>query len=154
MKEGSQEETNRRRGPVMPLKKDGGELRAEWARAWQEELGDLLEDHPEHFRALHALVEGRGEEVRDEVLRQLQEWDYLGRDLLPAPNVRAVMKAAVRVTGDGFTVVDPIRYRNREDVATAEQLDAHARERRRRGILRWVRRLGDEDKDKGGGRSK
>ena len=141
-------------GPTLPLKKGVGHMEAGWARAWEKHLRDLLEEYPEHFRALQALVEGCGGGVSKQQLRELREWGYLARDRSPLPDVQAIMMAAFRKTPDGPCLVDPIDVKTPEAAATVQRFDEQGDEGRRRGMDRLLRRLRDQDPEQGNDRSR
>jgi hypothetical protein len=138
----------------LPLKKGGDRIEASSARFWEEDLRDLLERDPEHFRALRAIVEGRPDEASPQHCRDLREWAYLSRDGSPHPKVKAVLLAAVRDTLDGPAIVDPLDVSRPEDAATLRQAEKKRAESLREGekrIWRDIQRLGD-DPDQGLGR--
>jgi hypothetical protein len=141
-------------GPTLPLKKSVGQMEVGWARRWEEDLRSLLEKHPEHFRALLALVEGRGEEVSKTLRRDLRKWEYLLRDGSPHPDVQAIMTAAIRQTPDGPAIVDPVAINTPEDAASVQRFDEHREQRRRQGAERLLGRLLREDRDESEGRSR
>jgi hypothetical protein len=140
-----------RLGPVLPLKKGEGQMEAGWVRAWEEDLRRLLEKHPDHFRALLALAEGRGEEVSRPMRRDLRAWEYLLRDGSIHPHVKAIMSAGVRETPDGLCVVDSLDVRTSEDAAVVRRFDKQQEAQRRKGperLRRWLFE-GDRGEDKG-----
>jgi hypothetical protein len=144
LREGLKLLKKKRHGPIWPetrLKKDAGSMEFEWTREDEKHLRRLLEKEPEHFRALHALVEGRDEEVTKQQRRDLRGWGYLSRDLAPLPGVKAVMSAAVRQTPDGLCLVDPIDIRSDDDAKAVQRLDAQREEQYEQGLERLSRRL-------------
>ena len=115
----------------------------------------LLEDRPDHFRAVHALVEGRVEEVSAEHRRDLKQWHYVLKDGTVHPNIQAIMTAAVRQTPDGLAIVDPVDLGNCEDAAVVKQFDEQLERRARTAPRRLLRRLFPErDKDDGHSQSR
>lgn len=141
-------------GPKVPLK-HGGQMEIGWARAWESSLRRLLEDRPDHFRSLHALVEGRGGEVSLEHRRDLKRWSYLLKDGTVHPGIQAIMTAAVRQTPDGLAIVDPVNLNNREDAAVLKQFGEQLERRARTAPKRLLRRLFPErDKDDGPSQSR
>ncbi len=63
---------------AMPLKRSGEKMEIRWAQFWADEMRKLLEEHPDHFQALHRLAEGNKEGVSEGHFRELREWGYLG----------------------------------------------------------------------------
>jgi hypothetical protein len=148
MEERLQEKDNKRdsrAGPDLPLKNDSGQMELGSARIWEEHVRNLLESHPEHYQALRALIEGRGEAVSEQHLRDLRKWHYLDRDRTPLPHIHAIMKAAARDTPDGPCLVDPFDLRTPESAETIQSLTG---EHRRRGLDRLLRKLGATGGDK------
>jgi hypothetical protein len=154
--EGPVHEDEKKKKPAyraeLPLKRGAGRIEMRDAQGWERELRDLLEHHPEHFKALRALVEGRPEEVTKEQRRLLRKWDLLGRNLAPLPDVQAVMMAAVRDTPDGTALVFPLDLASPVDAATHEQgkdeLDKGVDAR----MQRVTRDMFRDDEDHGKGR--
>lgn len=139
--------------PAMRLRKGAGEMDAGWARRWEEDLRELSEDHPAHFRLLHEIVEGRAEPDHSGAVGDLRKWGYLGRDLKPLPDVAAVLTAGFLVTPDGPCVVNPFEVAGPEDARAVERLD---KERAAQGAagLRRLDRLLRRISDAGSGPAK
>jgi hypothetical protein len=125
---------------MLPLKNGAGQMEAGWVRNWEKSMRSLLEQNPEHFRALYAVVEGRSEEVDKALIRDLKRWAYIRRDGSPHPDVRAVMVAAVRETPDGLSLVDPVDVRTPEQAAAVKRFDEHREARQRQGQERLAPR--------------
>jgi hypothetical protein len=136
----------------LPLKRGAGRIEMRAAEEWERELRDLLERDPEHFAALRALVEGRPEEVTREQRRLLRKWDFLGRDLAPLPNVKAVMMAAVRDTPDGTALVFPLDLASPVDAIAHKRAEDELAQGFDAGMQRLVREVSREDEDQGKGR--
>jgi hypothetical protein len=144
--------TRKKKDPILPLKKSGNYMEAGRAQLFEEHLRILLERHPEHFRALHVLVEGRQEEVSKQQLRDLRQWAYLAKDYSPLPGVTAVMKAAYRATPDGPCIVDPLDAKSSADDEARKQFEQLNEQMREQGTKRLLRRL-EERRDQGRGKS-
>jgi hypothetical protein len=141
-------------GPALPLKKGGGQMEIGWVRAWEDDLRSLLEKHPDHFRALHALVEGRGEEVTKTLRHDLRKWEYLLRDGSLHPDVQAVMTAAYRETPDGPCLVDPLAVTTPENAGSVQRFDEQREERRRQGVELLLQRVLKEGRGQSEGQSR
>ncbi len=128
----------------MPLK-SGGEMELGWARSWEEDLRLLLERHPEHYRTLQALVDGRREEASDQHIRDLQKGPFLDEAGMPRPDVQAIMKAAHRDTPDGPTLVDPLAVRTPEAAELVQEHDDKYEKRKMTAARHLVRKLLDQD---------
>ena len=118
-----------------------------WVRNWEEDLREFLEEKPGHFRALHALVEGRSEEVTERQRRDLRRWGYLSRDLSPLPGVKAVMDAAVRQTPDGLCLVDPVNVKTPEEAEAVQRLDEQSDEQYKRNLKRLAQYFREREND-------
>jgi len=135
----------------LPLKKGGGRIEMAEARATEREVRDLLERHPDHFRALRALVEGRPEEAGKQHVRDLRKWAFLLLDGSIRPAVKAVMAAAVRDTPDGPAVVYSLDLSRPEDAATVDRAEKELKVRSNQAMKQFrrdIKRL-EDDKDKG-----
>jgi hypothetical protein len=115
------EQTKGARWTELPLKKGAGRMEIVIARAFAEDLGDLLERNPEHFAALRAIVEGRSADATDAHKRDLTKWCYLMPDGSPRDHVKLLVAAAVRDTPEGPVVVDPVDITRPEDAAVLRQ---------------------------------
>jgi hypothetical protein len=107
------------------LKNNAGEIELGWERTWEEDLRDLRKHHPEHFLALHALVEGRPEEVSERHRRDLKKWWYLQQDGSPLPDVKAVMQALFSKTPQGGLIMndDPLDVKTLQDAMKVVEYD-------------------------------
>ena len=138
------------RNTRVPLK-NGGDMEFGWARAWEKQLRNLLERHPDHYRTLQALVEGRREEANEQHIRDLQKGPFLDLDGMPWPGVQAVMKAAHRETPDGPTLVNPLEVRTTEAADLVQEFDEQRAKRHREGAERLLGKLLDPGRDQDDG---
>jgi hypothetical protein len=144
-------------GPIverdLPLKNGAGQMKVGTALVFSEGLRQLQERHPDQFRALWALVNGRSEEASTEQRRALRRLWYLKRDGSLNSNIKAIMLAAVRETPDGLCLVNPLDLRTPEDAAYVERFEQQREARGSQGPERLRRWLFGEDKGEDRGRS-
>lgn len=116
-------EKKSKESPALPLKNGGEPMDVVWAENWAEELSELLDDYPNHFRTLVALVQNQSENINQGHVIKLKKWGYLGKDFSPLPDVKAVMIAALRVSGDGYCIADPLEVKTNEDVLIVKEVN-------------------------------
>jgi hypothetical protein len=136
----------------VTLKNGAGLMDLGGARCLEDGLRDLLERYPEHFRAFHAIVEGRGEEVSKELQREMKRWGLLRSDGSPNPVFESVMVASYRETPDGPAIVDPVDLSTQDDVTALKRFDEQAEKQHSKGMTQLLRKLIAKDKDEGKGR--
>jgi hypothetical protein len=108
---------------ILPLRNGAGPMKIAKARGVQAQLCGLLQEQPELFVALHALVEGRGDEVNREQRRMLKDWGMLTRAGGVQPEFRAVMIAGCRETPAGPVITEPFDLSDPEHAAAAQRAD-------------------------------
>jgi hypothetical protein len=114
-----------------------------WAKQWQERLTDLLEQHPQVFQTLRALVEGRKSDADSKHVKSLKKWAFLRHDETVLPDVEAVLPAVYRETLDGPCIVDPFELKTPEDTIAAAKLNQWldtAEMQGQRAVLQELRR--------------
>ena len=138
----------------LPLKKDAGRIEIREAQACERELRNLLEEHPDHFRSLRAMVEGRNESVTKTHRRDLTKWLFLLPDGTPVPAIAAVMRAAVRDTPDGLALAFPIDLTKPGDAATMSRAETELDAVRQKGLAKLRRIIDRDEQDHGQGSSR
>lgn len=142
-----EEKKPKRNRPELPLKKSGERRDVGETRDWEEDVRELLEKHPVHFRALVSLVKGRKEDVTEQQIRDLRNWLYLARDRTVLPGVRDIIETAYRETLDGPCIVDPFDLKNPDDASTLQRADEQRAEIQKGGAERLRRAIFGRDKD-------
>jgi len=135
----------------LPLK-SGARWTIKIAKGWEDILRNLLEDHPDHFRALVSLIQGRPEAVTEQQFRDLRKWGYLARDRSPLPGARAIIEAAYRETPDGPALVESLDVRTPADAALYTRAEEQLDRLRATALDRAIRDLDNDQPEKRGGR--
>jgi hypothetical protein len=108
----------------VPLKNGAGWMKIGAARIAQEELRLLLLEGPEYVTALHALVEGRGDEVSHEHYNMLKRERMLTRAGGVRADIKAIMIAAYRESVAGLPVIEePLDLTKPEHAAAVQCAD-------------------------------
>lgn len=108
--------------PKLTLK-DGYEVDARSALVLLESLRAKLEVHPDQFRSLLALAEGRHEDTDPAHLKHLQDQGYLESAGSIRPEVRSILLSAYTASPEGVVLVNPFRLQNEGEKQVAERAD-------------------------------
>jgi hypothetical protein len=113
-------------------------------------------DGPGLVSALHALAEGRRDEVSREERRILQERQYIDRAGKLRPRIKAIILAGYRATPAGPVITEPLDLSSPEHEAAAQRYDElrearvnQSLEQARIWHAEYLRRNKDKDEKRG-----
>lgn len=121
---------------LFPLK-NGGQIGGNHGQGVLENLRDLLEDDPQLFQALLAIVQGRPQDATPEAVSQLRSDLFLRADNgAIRPDIRDVLLSAYNETAEGPVLVNPFVLTSSEQPVELERMNKEANDRLLREIFR------------------
>jgi len=107
--------------------KNGGRIEASLGQALLRALEGLLEQAPHHFRALHAIAEGRSSEAPPESVSALKDAHFLRPDGTAIPGLADVVVSAYQQTRDGPVLINPFQLETLDQVRALERMEQEGR---------------------------
>jgi hypothetical protein len=124
--------------------KNGAQVEATIGVVYFEELSDLLDQEPEHFRTLLALARGQSEGIPAEHTKALQRDGFLKGGGVLDEDMRNVLLSAYQETAEGVVLVNPFLLATPVQAAELERLEERGLDR----LIRKLRKQKGDDKDR------